>query len=148
LFKLLVIMAKSGMLVIVEDDLDDQVFLSGIFKKIGVKNDIAWFDNTDDALNFLLTTTRPLFIIFSDINLPGKNGLEFKRAIDSTPKLRTRSIPFIFYSTAANQRDVNDAFTEMTVQGFFKKGMDTRETETIMKTIFDYWKLCKHPNSH
>jgi response regulator RpfG family c-di-GMP phosphodiesterase len=140
-------MSKSGMLVIVEDDLDDQIFLSGVLKKIGIENEIAWFDNTDDALNFLLTTTRSLSIIFSDINLPGKNGLEFKRTIDSTPKLRKKSIPFVFYSTAANQKDVNEAYTNMTVQGFFKKGMDTSETEMIMKIIFDYWTLCKHPNT-
>jgi response regulator RpfG family c-di-GMP phosphodiesterase len=140
-------MSKSGMLIIVEDDVDDREFLANVLDKIGIKNEILWFDNTNDALGFLLTTTRSIFIIFSDINLPGKNGLEFKRTIDNTPKLRKKSIPFVFYSTAAHQRDINEAYTEMTVQGFFKKGMDTSETESIMKIIFDYWTLCKHPNT-
>jgi CheY-like chemotaxis protein len=140
-------MSKSGLLVIVEDDIDDREFLGSVFHKIGIKNEIMWFGKTDDALSFLLTTTRYIFIIFSDINLPGKNGLEFKRTIDSTPKLRKKSIPFVFYSTAANQKDINEAYTNMTVQVFFKKGMDTSETEMIMKIIFDYWTLCKHPNT-
>jgi response regulator RpfG family c-di-GMP phosphodiesterase len=140
-------MSKSGDIVIVEDDIDDRIFLQNVFDKLNIENEIIWFDNTDDTLNFLSKTTRSIFLIFSDINLPGKNGLELKRTIDTTPKLRKKSIPFVFYSTAAHQRDINEAYTEMTVQGFFKKGLDTSETENIIKTIFDYWTLCKHPNT-
>jgi len=140
-------MSKSGIILIVEDDIDDRAFLKSVFKKLDITNEIVWFDNTDDTLNFLRKTTRSIFLIFSDINLPGKNGLEFKRIIDATPKLRKKSIPFVFYSTAAHQRDINEAYTQMTVQGFFKKGLDTSETENIIKTIFDYWSLCKHPNT-
>lgn len=139
-------MSKTGPIIIVEDDIDDRAFLQSVFNKLNIINEIIWFEDTNQAYSFLLTTTRPIFVIFSDINLPGKNGLEFKRAIDNNLKLRKKSIPFVFYSTIANQKDVNEAYTEMTVQGFFKKGQDTAETEKIIKTIFDYWTLCRHPN--
>jgi response regulator RpfG family c-di-GMP phosphodiesterase len=139
-------MSKARLLVIIEDDADDRIFLQNVFNKLNIPNEVKWFDNTEDTLQFLSATTRQIFLIFCDISLPGKNGLELKRTIDATPKLRRKSIPFLFYSTVANQKDVNEAYTEMTVQGFFKKGQDTAETETIVKTIFDYWSLCKHPN--
>jgi len=139
---------RQGAIVLVEDDIDDKLFFENTLKNIEVKNEIIWFDNTDDALQFLCTTKKPIFIIFSDINLPGKNGLEFKYKIDNDKKLRKKSIPFVFYSTAAFQQDVNQAYTQMTVQGFFKKDADPKESEHTIKTIFEYWSLCKHPNTN
>jgi CheY-like chemotaxis protein len=79
--------------------------------------------------------------------MPGINGLEFKRQIDADPVLRKKSIPFIFYSTAALQKDVNEAYTELTIQGFFIKGNDYNKTKALIRTIIDYWKNCIHPNT-
>lgn len=141
-------MAKSGLIVLVEDDADDRLFFEKVIEDLGMTNEIKWFENTYDALQFLRTTNENIFIIFSDINLPGQNGLEFKSNIDSDPKLRKKSIPFVFYSALALQEDINEAYTKMTVQGFFKKGLDNKETTQTLKLIFDYWMLCKHPNKN
>jgi response regulator RpfG family c-di-GMP phosphodiesterase len=140
-------MSKSGALIIIEDDIDDRNFLLSVFKDIALKNEVIWFGTTDEAFTFLCTTVKSIFLILSDVNLPGKNGLEFKRYVDSDPKLRKKCIPFIFYSTSANQQDVNEAYTHMTVQGFFKKGNDLKETTQIMRCLFEYWSLCRHPNT-
>lgn len=140
-------MATTGEILIIEEDADDRAFLTTVFSELGITNPVVWFDTTNDALEHLRTTAKSIFIIFSDINLPGGDGLEFKKQIDSEPRLRRKSIPFVFYSTVANQADVNRAYTEMTVQGFFKKGSDYQATKTIIKTIFDYWSISKHPNT-
>lgn len=140
-------MSKSGAIIIVEDDIDDRKFFESIFLELGVTNQLKWFDSAESAIMFLSTTSQPIFVIISDVNLPGTNGLEFKKSLDSDPKLRRKSIPFIFYSTAANQEDVNDAYLNMTIQGFFKKGPDYENAKNTIKIIFDYWKLCRHPNT-
>ncbi|TRW27189.1 response regulator [Flavobacterium zepuense] len=140
-------MSKSGALVIIEDDIDDRIFLEKIFKDIGFKNEVIWFSNTDDAFAFLNTTIKIIFIIFSDVSLPGQSGLDFKKQLDGNPKLRQKSIPFIFYSTSANQQEVNEAYTQMTIQGFFKKENNIQDTTEMLKTIFAYWSLCRHPNT-
>lgn len=140
-------MSKTGEILIIEDDMDDRKFLASILDDLDIKNPLVWFDNTDDALHYLLTTPRSVFVILSEVNVPGRDGLEFKRQIDSDPKLRKKSIPFMFYATTANQKEVNEAYTEMTVQGFFKKGSDYEETKTTIRTIFDYWRITKHPNT-
>lgn len=140
-------MSKTGEILIVEDDSDDRRFLTSILDDLQIKNTLVWFDNTDAALEYLRSTSKSIFVIFSEINVPGKDGLEFKRSIDSDPKLRKKSIPFMFYATTANQREVNEAYTQMTVQGFFKKGSDYEETKNMVKTIFDYWRITKHPNT-
>lgn len=140
-------MSKSGALVIIEDDIDDRIFLEKIFKDIGFKNEVIWFSNTGDAFAFLSTTIKGIFIIFSDVSLPGQSGLDFKRQIDDNPKLRQKSIPFVFYSTSANQQEINEAYTQMTIQGFFKKENNIQDTTEMLKTIFAYWSLCRHPNT-
>lgn len=140
-------MAKSGTIILVEDDIDDKQFFADVVKELGIKNELIWLENTDEAFHFLKATKKSIFIIFSDINLPGKNGLELKREIDADPKLRKKSIPFVFYSTSAHQKDINEAYTEMTIQGFFKKENDIAETRRNLKLIFDYWMLCKKPNT-
>lgn len=140
-------MSKSGVIVIIEDDLDDRKFLGEIIKELNVTNELKWFETSEEALDFISTTFQSIFIILSDVNLPGKSGLEFKKTLDDHPELRRKSIPFIFYSTAANQDDVNEAFLTMTTQGFFKKGPDYENAKNAIKVILDYWRLCRHPNT-
>lgn len=139
-------MSKYGPIVIIEDDADDKKIFEDAVKDLQYNNSIIWFDNTDDAYEYLDRTNDSIFMIFSDVNLPGKNGLDLKKKIDSVPHLRQKSIPFVFYSTSAHQHDINEAYSKMTVQGFFKKGRTYEEAKTMLKLIFEYWKLCRHPN--
>ena len=138
---------KSGPIIVLEDDVDDKEILEDILRQIEVPNKLIWFNNSDDAWHYLKTTADQPFIIFSDVNLPGQNGIEFKRRIDSDKELRRKSIPFVFYSTAADQQSVNEAYTKMTVQGFFKKATSHEEIKRDIKLILDYWKICQHPNT-
>lgn len=140
-------MSKAGEIVLVEDDADDRDLFGKILNELTLNHDLVCFDNAAEAYNYLQETSRSIFMIFSTVNLPGMNGLEFKLKIDTTPKLRKKSIPFVFYSSQANQRDVNDAYLNMTVQGFFKKGVDYDESKILLAKILDYWKLSKHPNT-
>jgi len=140
-------MSRSGPIIIIEDDNDDKQIFENILSELEVSNTVICFENTTAAFDFLLTTDLSPFIIFSDINLPGKNGLDFKKEVDEDETLRKKCIPFLFYSTSTVQRDVNQAYTEMTVQGFFQKGTEYSEMKAMIKIIIDYWKLCKHPNT-
>jgi CheY-like chemotaxis protein len=99
-----------------------------------------------DAFDYLCATTDRPFIIFCDVNLPSMTGLEFKKKVDDNKELRRRSIPFIFYSTSVNQNAVNEAYTKMTVQGFFPKSNSFEEMRKMLALIIDYWMYCRHPN--
>src|SRR5688572_12264431 len=138
---------KSGPIIIVEDDIDDKELLEDIFHDLKIPNKINWFRKSGEAFNYLKTTADQPFLIFSDVNLPVENGIEFKRRIDNDPQLREKSIPFVFYSTSADQKTVNTAYTEMTVQGFFQKESSYDEIKNCIELIIRYWQKCKHPNS-
>ena len=140
-------MAKSGPIVIVEDDADDREILEDIFLELNVSNKRVYFDNAPDAFDYLKLTEDQQCLIISDINLPKLSGLQFKKQIDSDPELRNKSIPFVFLSTSAEKASVNQAYKDMTVQGFFKKKNSMQEQKALIELILFYWKECKHPNS-
>jgi response regulator RpfG family c-di-GMP phosphodiesterase len=138
---------KSGPIIIIEDDPDDKDIMEAVIKDLQIGNRIIWFNNCPEAWDYLKTTSDQPFIIFSDINLPKENGIEFKKRIDEDAYLRKKSIPFIFYSTSADQETVNTAYTKMTVQGFFQKSGNYDEITKNISLIIDYWKACRHPNA-
>ncbi|RYZ86734.1 MAG: response regulator [Proteobacteria bacterium] len=140
-------MSKSGTIVLVEDDYDDREIFEILVRALEIPNKIVWFAEGNSAYEYLSTTTDTIFLIFSDINMPGKNGLQFKREIDATPELRRKSIPFLFFSTAASQKDIDEAYIELTIQGFFLKGSSFEQSKKLLGNIFGYWMSCKHPNS-
>jgi CheY-like chemotaxis protein len=138
---------KLGPIVIVEDDSDDIDILIDVLRELDVRNPLIWFDNCFDAFKYLKTTSEQPFIILSDVNLPGQNGIEFKKDIDADQELRRKSIPFVFYSTSVAQQAVDEAFKKMAVQGFFQKGRTFEEIKHNIGLIIDYWSVCRHPNS-
>jgi CheY-like chemotaxis protein len=140
-------MAKAGPIVIVEDDVDDQEIITDVLNELGIANRLIFFSTCPDAFNYLKSTTELSFIILCDINLPGMNGLDFKKQIDNDPELRQKSIPFVFFSTSDDKRIVTEAYTDMTVQGYFKKSSSIEGLKKSLSIIMEYWKLCKHPHS-
>jgi CheY-like chemotaxis protein len=138
---------KSGPIIVIEDDADDQEMFEEVVRKLEHKNRIVFFDNCIDAWNYLKNTTEQPLIIFSDVNLPRQSGIEFKKRIDEDTYMRRKSIPFIFYSTSVDQTVVNLAYTTLNVQGFFKKGNNMEEIKENLRIILEYWKTSRHPNT-
>jgi CheY-like chemotaxis protein len=133
-------------IVVVDDDPDDLYLFEKMVQRLGIFSPLRFFENGKDALDYLNTTEEQTFLIMSDINMPVMNGLELRNQINRNERLRRKSIPFIFFSTAARAADVIEAY-DMTVQGFFVKDAELESIEDTLEVIFHYWTRCKHPNS-
>ncbi|RZJ53312.1 MAG: response regulator, partial [Flavobacterium sp.] len=59
--------------------------------------------------------------------------------------LRIKSIPYLFFSTSAEQAHVVDAYSK-SVQGFFIKPSSFTELTATIKSIVEYWQRCVSPN--
>jgi CheY-like chemotaxis protein len=139
-------MSKDGPILIVEDDLDDCDILREVIEGLGIRNELKFFQNGRLILSYLQTTKDQPFIILSDVNMPLMSGPELKREINNDPYLREKSIPFVFFSTNASPAAVQEAY-EMMVQGFFKKESSLEKIREVIKLVYDYWTVCRHPNS-
>ena len=138
-------MNKTGPIIIIEDDLDDQEILSEVFEQLAHKNEIIFFGDGEKALDYLIKTDVEPFIIFSDINMPKLNGMELREKVHQNEDLRLKSIPYLFFSTVAEQENVVDAYSK-SVQGFFIKPSNFDELKDTIKTIIEYWQKCVSPN--
>ena len=138
-------MAKTGPIIIVEDDLEDQEVIAEVLQMNGVKNEIKFFDNGMLALDFLLQTPDRPFLILCDINMPVMNGLELRHEINNSDYLTQKSIPFVFYTTHAEKHAVERAYA-MSVQGFFQKPGTITEIQQLLDQIISYWSSSHHPN--
>lgn len=138
-------MNRLGPIIIIEDDEDDQEVLHDVFLSLDYPNEILFFGDGEAALNFLLGTDIDPFIIFSDINMPKLSGMELREKIHQNESLRLRSIPYLFFSTTAEQKHVVDAYSK-SIQGFFIKPNSYDELRETMKTIIEYWLKCVAPN--
>jgi CheY-like chemotaxis protein len=138
-------MNKKGPIIIIEDDLDDQEMLIEIFEELNYENKIIFFNDGEQALEFLVNTDTEPFIIFSDINMPKLNGVELREKVHNNEDLRLKSIPYLFFTTSAEQQHVVDAYSK-SIQGFFVKPSDFTHLKKTIKIIVDYWEECVSPN--
>ena len=136
----------SDPIIFVDDDEDDHDLIKAVCTKLEVCESLRFFHNGFDMLEYLRTTADSPFIILCDINMPHINGLDLKRSINKDKFLRDKSIPFVYFSTAASDVQVAQAY-ELMAQGFFLKGQNFQEIESTLKIIIDYWKKCKNNNS-
>ncbi|MCW3105070.1 MAG: response regulator [Bacteroidetes bacterium] len=130
---------------IIEDDKDDQEILAEVFKELNYRNEILFYNDGQEALDYLTNTDTEPFIIFSDINMPKLGGMALRAKIHENEDLRIKSIPYLFFSTSAEQEHVVDAYSK-SVQGFFIKPAEFEEIRSTMKIIVEYWQKCVSPN--
>jgi len=138
-------MNKTGPIIIIEDDIDDQDILSDIFKELNYNNKLIFFGDSVQALEYLTSTDIEPFLVLSDINMPKLNGMELREKIHNNEDLRMKSIPYLFFSTSAEQKHVVDAYSR-SIQGFFVKPNNYNKLKTTIIKIVEYWQECVSPN--
>jgi CheY-like chemotaxis protein len=138
-------MNKKGAIIIVEDDTDDQEMFSKVFKALDYKNEILFFNDGQEALTYLTAKTTEPFIVFSDMNMPKLNGMELRKQIHENEDIRLKTIPYLFFTTSAEQEAVIDAYSK-SIQGFFVKPSNFHDLKSMVNIIVEYWQKCESPN--
>jgi CheY-like chemotaxis protein len=140
-----IIVNKNGPIIVIEDDPDDQDFLTEIFEKLNYQNKVLFFFDGQEALDHINSSNELPFLILSDINMPKLNGFALREKLKTDTKLSNKCIPYLFFSTALNQKSVIDAYSQ-SVQGFFVKPSSMVELEKTISAIMEYWRRCAAPN--
>ena len=139
-------MQRNTTIIIIEDDEDDQNILKEVFKNLRYSNKLLFFIDGQSALNYLNNSDTVPFLILSDINMPKLDGFALRDKIRMDARLQFKCIPYLFFSTAASQDSVINAYS-LAVQGFFLKQNSMAELEKTITVIMEYWKRCVSPNN-
>lgn len=140
-------MRRSGPIIVIEDDLDDQQLLAETFQFLNCSNEVIFFADGYKALDYIKATDVQPFIIISDINMPSIDGFALKKMIQNNEELKIRCIPYLFFTTGVDQQGVFDAYS-MSAQGFFIKPSTIEGLQNTIRKILDYWKECYAPGHY
>lgn len=136
----------SGKIILVDDEGYEKGLIENALLERSWDIRVDSFLKAKDALNYLASTKEEIFLVISDMNMPGMTGLELKKAIDEgAVGFREKLIPFIFMSSTSTIEELTSAYTYR-VQGFFKKPNSVEEQADMLDIIIKYWIMCRHPN--
>ncbi|ADB37180.1 response regulator [Spirosoma linguale] len=136
---------SRGPIIFIDDDQDDQLLFKPLLERLAPNNQVVFFTNGQQAIDYFRTSKEPPFIIISEVSMQVMNGLELRRQIEADADLKRRAVPFIFFTHPAYKHLVEKAY-ELTIQGFFEKQSSHSEMKEQLEAIINYWKSSLHPN--
>ena len=120
-----------GNIILAEDDIDDQNIFQIALQEIVSSIQTQFVSNGKELLH-LLQTHKP-DILFLDLEMPYKNGLECLLEIKNDPRLE--KIPVIVFSSTTKPSNIQTAY-EMGAHLFFIKPPIYSDYLTSIKAIF------------
>lgn len=135
---------EENPILIVDDDQDDLDLIKEVADYLRLDRPIHYFRNGDQLAGYLKTSGLSPFLIICDVNLPEKDGFEIKKQISEDRELKYKSVPFIYWSTDASERQIQYAY-DLPAQGFFFKPGNFKDLCDTFQTILSYWQKSQHP---
>jgi CheY-like chemotaxis protein len=120
-------------ILLADDDEDDRLFFKEAFDEIKIRTRIVLVKDGVELMNYLAVKghTKP-HILFLDLNMPRKSGMECLREIRNTDYLK--DIPIAIYSTSSSEQDIEQTF----INGaniYIKKPSDFNELKRILEDV-------------
>ena len=116
-----------------DDDEDDCVLFKDALDELLISPQVSWAKNGDDLMQNLSKNSRPLpDIIFLDVNMPIKNGIECLKEIRGDERLK--HLPVIIFSTSTQQWAVDRTY-ELRANLFIKKPDTFQKLKDIIQRI-------------
>lgn len=131
-------------ILVVDDDEDELEMIKEASVYLKFKRPIHFFKSGNELIHYLISTGQSPFFILCDVNLPGETGFDIKKRIAENKELKYKSVPFLFWSTSASEKQIQYAY-DLPVQGFFIKPNKFTALCDTFETILDYWQKSQHP---
>ena len=125
-------------ILLTDDDADDRLFFKEAMEEIKIKTVVSFVNDGLQLMNYLnQPNVRLPNVVFPDLNMPAKNGLECLKEIRRNSRLRDLAI--VIYSTSGSEQDIEEAF----VHGaniYIKKPNDfSKLKSTLTQVITRNW---------
>jgi CheY-like chemotaxis protein len=95
-------------ILLADDDEADRLLFKEAFEELKILSAVSFVHDGEQLLNYLSTTEALPQLLFLDINMPRKNGLECLIEIKNNPALK--DILIAIYSTSSSENDIEEAF--------------------------------------
>jgi CheY-like chemotaxis protein len=100
---------KKLKILLADDDTDDCIFFKKALEEISASAELIVVHDGEQLMNYLFENSEHLpHILFLDINMPRRNGLECLNEIKQNEKLK--GIPVVMFSTSNSWDTINSLF--------------------------------------
>ena len=100
---------KSLNILLADDDMDDCCFFKDAVEALSISLNLTIVNDGDQLMKYLADNTERLpHVIFLDINMPRKNGMECLREMKKIEAYNT--IPVVMFSTSNDWETINMLF--------------------------------------
>lgn len=126
---------KNYNLLLADDDEDDCDFFREALGETAIKADLSMVHDGVQLMNYLENNDLKNFpdVVFLDLNMPRKNGIECLTEIKENKKLR--SLPIIIFSTSLDSEIVNNLYQKGASYYIRKPGEFSKLKSVIEKAL-------------
>jgi len=120
-------------IMLADDDEDDRLFFREAFEEVKINYQFTAFNDGEQLMEYLNKKDNPLpDIIFLDLNMPRKSGLECLKEIRDDERLKKISVAI--YSTSSSEQDIEDTFVTG-ANVYIKKPNDFNMLKKILSDV-------------
>ena len=120
-------------IILADDDEDDRLFFTDAFSELKINTKVNTYNDGVELMNYLNSDDAILpQVLFLDLNMPKKNGIECLHEIKSNSKFE--DIAIAIYSTSSSEEHIEETF----VSGaniYIKKPNDFDNLKKILSEV-------------
>ena len=122
-------------ILLADDDEDDRTFFSEAIQELKMNNKLTLFKDGNGLMDYLEDPEMKLpHVLFLDLNMPGKTGIDCLKEIRSNA--RYKEISIAIYSTSSSEKDIEDTFIEG-ANIYIKKPNDFSKLKKVIKEVIN-----------
>ena len=120
-------------IILADDDEDDRLFFTDAFDELKITTNVKTFNDGVYLMDYL-NNEESIFpnVLFLDLNMPRKSGLECLKEIKQTDKFKDMAIAI--YSTSASEEDIEKTFV-MAANIYIKKPSDFKTLKKVLSEV-------------
>ena len=120
-------------IVLADDDEDDRLFFTDAFDELKIATKVNTYNDGVELMNYLNHKDALMpNVLFLDLNMPRKSGLECLKEIKSIKKMS--NIAIAIYSTSASEEDIENTFV-LGANIYIKKPNDFKKLKKILSDV-------------
>lgn len=120
-------------IILADDDEDDRLFFTDAFNELKISTKVNTFNDGVELMNYLNDPESVLpNILFLDLNMPKKNGIECLHEIKSNS--RFDDIAIAIYSTSSSEEDIEETFV-IGANIYIKKPSDFTSLKKVLSDV-------------
>lgn len=120
-------------IILADDDEDDRLFFTDAFEELNMNTKVNTFNDGVELMDYLKSDESILpHVLFLDLNMPKKNGIECLNEIKTHSKMS--EIAIAIYSTSASEEDIEETFV-LGANIYIKKPSNFKQLKKVLSEV-------------